>query len=74
MVRDVAAIAPRRVFCVYEHRYQRRAVADEVVRGRFAIQGTTLQLGVEPDWRSASLPPDREWRLEWDEGWVRPLH
>ena len=65
MVRDVAAIAPRRVFCVYEHRYQRRAVADEVVRGRFAIQGTTLQLGVEPDWRSASLPPDREWRLEW---------
>ena len=61
-----ASSSPRRVFCVYEHRYQDRSIADGVVRGRFTIQGQTLDLGVEPDWRGdAALPADKEWRLEW---------
>ena len=64
-MRDVAAVAPRRVYCVYERQHEHRAVADAVCAGRFPIQGTTLSLGVEPDWLSASLPGDREWRLEW---------
>jgi len=58
-------LAPRRLFCVYEHRYRDRHVADAVANGRFPIQGQTLDLGVEPDWMGAALPPDREWRLEW---------
>src|SRR2546423_7408319 len=66
MVHELPAVTPRRVFCVYEHRYQSRAVAEDVVRGRFPIQGVTLDLGVEPDWRTATLPPDKEWRLEWN--------
>ena len=61
----VVTAAPRRVFCVFEHKYRSRAVADEVVAGRFPIQGRTIELGVEPDWIGAALPADREWRLEW---------
>jgi uncharacterized heparinase superfamily protein len=61
----VATAAPRRVFCVFEHKYRSRAVADEVVSGRFPIQGRTIELGVEPDWIGALLPADCEWRLEW---------
>jgi hypothetical protein len=53
------------VFCVFEHRYRSRAVADAIVEGRFPIQGRTIDLGTEPDWLGASLPADREWRLEW---------
>src|SRR4029450_5602857 len=45
--------------------YERRTVADAVVQGRFPIQGTTLDLGVEPRWLGAALPADKEWRLEW---------
>jgi hypothetical protein len=65
MVPDLVHASPRRVFCVYEHRHRNRDVADAVVRGRFPIQGVTLDLGLEPDWLGAPLPPDREWRLEW---------
>ena len=61
----VVTAAPRRVFCVFEHKYRSRAVADEVAGGRFPIQGRTIELGVEPDWIGAALPADREWRLEW---------
>jgi heparinase II/III-like protein len=57
--------APRRVFCVYEHRYGSRAVADAALEGRFIIQGIPLRLGLEPDWLGAVLPADKEWRLEW---------
>jgi hypothetical protein len=56
---------PHRTFCVIEHLHRNRAVADEVVEGRFSIQGRTLELGVEPRWLGATLPADREWRLEW---------
>ena len=62
---SVATAAPRRVFCVFEHKYRSRAVADEIVSGRFPIQGRTIELGAEPDWIGAMLPADREWRLEW---------
>jgi hypothetical protein len=63
--KTLSAAAPRRVFCVCEHEYQSRAVADAVVAGRFPIQGITVPLGIEPDWLGAALPRDREWRLEW---------
>jgi hypothetical protein len=59
------SLTPRRLFCVYEHRYRDRRVADAVVGGRFPIQGQTMDLGVAPDWLGAALPADREWRLEW---------
>ena len=62
---SVATATPRRVFCVFEHKYRSRAVADEIVSGRFPIQGRTIELGAEPDWIGAMLPADREWRLEW---------
>jgi hypothetical protein len=64
-VRDAVVRAPRRVFCVYEHKYRRRSIADAVAAGHFPIQGQTLDLGLTPDWLGATLPADREWRLEW---------
>jgi heparinase II/III-like protein len=60
-----ARVAPRPVFCVVEGVYRDLAVAERVCSGRFHHQGLTLDLGVEPDWLGAKLPPDREWRLEW---------
>jgi hypothetical protein len=65
MEREIVAHAPRPVFCVYEHRYRDRAIAEAVIHGRFPIQGVTLELGIEPDWLGAALPADKEWRLEW---------
>ena len=65
MPETVGVTAPRRVYCVYERQHERRVVADAVVVGLFPIQGTVVALGVEPDWQSAALPADREWRLEW---------
>lgn len=66
MVPDVLAPAsPRRLFCPFEHKYRNVAVADAVAAGCFPIQGVTLPLGLEPDWVSAPLPSDKEWRLEW---------
>jgi heparinase II/III-like protein len=56
---------PRRVFCVFEHKYRSADVAEAVVSGRYPIQGVTLPLGLEPDWLGAPLPRDKEWRLEW---------
>ena len=58
-------IAPRPVFCVVERAHRDRAIAEDVCRGRFRHQGVALDLGAEPDWLGAALPPDREWRLEW---------
>ena len=65
MPETVVVTAPRRVYCVYERQHESRAVADAIVGGSFPIQGTTVALGVEPDWLSAALPADREWRLAW---------
>ena len=61
----IVPAAPRPVFCVVEHAYRDRAIAENVCRGRFEHQGVSLDLGVEPDWLGAPLPADREWRLEW---------
>jgi uncharacterized heparinase superfamily protein len=55
----------RQVFCVTEHAYRNRVVADEVLAGRFTHIGISLELGWEPDWLSENLPPDEEWRIEW---------
>ena len=56
---------PRPVFCVIEHAYRSRAVADEVCAGAFTHTGITLELGVEPNWLGDNLPADEEWRIEW---------
>jgi Heparinase II/III-like protein/Heparinase II/III N-terminus len=58
-------VVPRPVFCVTGHAYRDRAVADAVCAGRFTHAGTTLELGLEPDWLGAALPRDAEWRIEW---------
>ncbi len=58
-------IRPRSVFCAIEHAYRSRAVAEDVCAGRFTHAGTVLLLGLEPDWLSAGLPEDEEWRIEW---------
>jgi hypothetical protein len=56
---------PRWVYCVIDREYRSLKVADEIVQGRFSLQGITLDLGVEPNWIDAPLPDDEEWRLEW---------
>jgi len=53
------------VFCVIEHLHRDRAVADDAVAGRFTCAGETVELGPEPDWRTAGLPADEEWRIDW---------
>jgi heparinase II/III-like protein len=60
-----APLRPRPVFCVVEHAYRSRDIADGACAGRYSHQGVTLDLGVEPDWLGARLPADKEWRLEW---------
>jgi hypothetical protein len=56
---------PRAVFCVNEHAYRDRALADDVCAGRFTHVGVTLDLGLEPDWLTGGLRTDEEWRIEW---------
>ncbi|MDQ3816888.1 MAG: heparinase II/III family protein [Acidobacteriota bacterium] len=61
-----AQTRPRPVFCVVEHAYRDRDVADEVCEGRFTHAGITLDLGLEPDWLTDGLRTrDEEWRIEW---------
>ena len=55
----------RPVFSVIEHLHRDRAVAEDAVAGRFTCAGETVELGPEPDWRSADLPADEEWRIDW---------
>jgi hypothetical protein len=62
---DEHRIAPRPVFCVIGHVHRDRAVAEDACLGRFTIAGETVALGPQPDWIGASLPEDREWRIEW---------
>jgi hypothetical protein len=57
--------APRDLYCVLEHEHRDRGVAEAVTAGRFTYFGTTLELGTRPDWASAALPPDEEWRIVW---------
>jgi hypothetical protein len=58
-------VSPRAVYCVLEHERRDLDVAEAAAAGRFSYFGTTLELGTEPDWRGAALPPDEEWRIVW---------
>jgi uncharacterized heparinase superfamily protein len=59
-----------RIVCVTEHEHRSRAIADDVLRGRFTVAGETRAMGVHPDWLTASLPDDEEWWIEWVKfGW-----
>jgi hypothetical protein len=64
-VPDPRRIAPRPVFCIVEHAYRERAVADDACIGRFTVAGATADVGPVPDWAGARLPGDREWRIAW---------
>jgi Heparinase II/III-like protein/Heparinase II/III N-terminus len=56
---------PRSVYCAVEHEHRDLQLAAAVAAGRFTHAGVTLDLGSEPDWLAADLPPDDEWRIDW---------
>jgi hypothetical protein len=58
-------IRPRPVFCVIEHAYRDRNIADDVCLGKFTENGVTLELGLEPNWLKDGLPHDEEWQIAW---------
>ncbi len=58
-------IRPRPVFCVIEHAYRDRRIADDVCLGKFTENGVTLGLGLEPNWLKDGLPHDEEWQIAW---------
>jgi hypothetical protein len=58
-------IRPRPVFCVIEHAYRDRRIADDVCLGKFRENGVTLELGLEPNWLKDGLPHDEEWQIAW---------
>jgi Heparinase II/III-like protein/Heparinase II/III N-terminus len=62
---DGDRIEPRPVYCVTDRQRRDRAVAEAACAGRFEHFGTALELGTEPDWKRAELPPDEEWRIAW---------
>ena len=55
---------PAAVFCVIADRHRDLAVAEDACAGRFTHCGVTLVLGLPPDWASAGLGGDAEWRIE----------
>ena len=59
-------VTPRPVFCITRDVHNNRALAESVCAGRFTHAGITVALGTEPDWLGAQLPPDEEWRIEWN--------
>jgi heparinase II/III-like protein len=61
----LAPVRPRPIYCVTEHLRRDRQFADEACEGRFTELGTTLELGVPPDWTDAAFPVDEEWRIAW---------
>jgi hypothetical protein len=58
-------IRPRPVFCVIEHAYRDRRIAEDVCLGKFTENGVTLELGLDPNWLAAGLPHDEEWQIAW---------
>jgi hypothetical protein len=58
-------IRPRPVFCVIEHAYRDRKIAEDVCAGKFTENGVTLELGLDPKWLVAGLPHDEEWQIAW---------
>ena len=63
--RVTTLVRPRPVFCVNEHEHRDRELADAVAAGRFTFAEQTRELGLEPDWLTAELPEDEEWRIDW---------
>jgi len=58
-------IRPRPVFCVIEHAYRDRRIAEDVCAGKFTENGVTLKLGLDPNWLQTGLPEDEEWQIAW---------
>ena len=58
-------IKPRLLFCVVERAHSSRTVAEEVCTGKFTENGTTLELGLDPNWLSGGLEGDEEWQIAW---------
>jgi len=58
-------IRPRPVFCVIEHAYRDRRIAENACAGRFTENGVTLEPGLDPNWLLAGLPQDEEWNIAW---------
>src|SRR6185312_1024561 len=58
-------IRPRPVFCVIEHAYRDRRIAEDACAGRFTENGVTLELGLDPNWLLAGLSHDEEWNIAW---------
>ena len=58
-------VRPRQVFCPIEASYRDVQVADDALSGRFRYAGTSLDLGMPPDWHTGGLPHDEEWHIEW---------
>jgi hypothetical protein len=62
---DWGRVRPRQVFCPIEASYRDLQVADDARSGRFRYAGTTLDLGLPPDWRTGGIARDEEWHIEW---------
>ena len=58
-------IRPRPVFCVIEHAYRDRGIAEDVCAGKFTENGITLELGLDPNWLLGGLSDDEEWNIAW---------
>jgi heparinase II/III-like protein len=58
-------IRPRPLFCVIEHAYRDRRIAEDVCAGKFTENGVTLDLGLDPNWLLAGLSHDEEWQIAW---------
>jgi heparinase II/III-like protein len=65
MIHAGTQIRPRPIFCVIEHAYRDRKVAEDACAGRFTENGVTLYLGLEPDCMAVGLPEDEEWQIAW---------
>src|SRR5262245_15981904 len=57
-------VVPRPVVCLVDHAHREVTVADDARAGRFTHSGVTLALGRRPEWESAGLADDDEWRIE----------
>ncbi|HSE32578.1 MAG TPA: alginate lyase family protein [Pyrinomonadaceae bacterium] len=65
---QMATLGPprvRSVFCVIEHAYRSRQIADDACSGVFTNAGQTIDMGTEIEWESPLLPVDEEWAIEW---------
>jgi hypothetical protein len=58
-------IRPRPLFCVIEHAYRDRRVAEDACAGKFTENGVSLEPGLDPNWQMAGLPHDEEWQIAW---------